>query len=215
MTGRSIHVRLLLAPLLVAACSSPKPPPATSQAPGPSVRNYPAPLYAGLFVKGAQHTYTVEARQSYGDEPEQTSTGSMTCTVTEVHELPAAVASRIECLGDVPVVGDSPGGVYVATAEGLWAVPDIPRVAPTTAKHRLFAWPLVASELDEPDPANPGWGSRIVISQTGAGWCRDLTFISGDDGDARICVAGGIITSGAASSSGGSTYEMSYELAKP
>lgn len=216
-------MRTLLVPLLLAtACSSPRKA-AKVPAPAATKKNYPAALYAGLFQPNARYTYTLDTSTSYWDDDtnknvEQHFTGSMTCTVAEVRELPNAVASRLDCENDstLPVVGDAPDGIYVATADGLWRAPEMPRIAPTDTKHRLFAWPPIASETSDPDPQNPGWGSKISVAQGGGnGWCRYMTFISGDEGDDEICVANGMIVSGSASSSGGSSHEMAYTLAKP
>ena len=209
---RALAVLLLATP----ACTAPRPPTTTAA----SARNYPAPLYAGLFAKGALHTYTVESTHSYWDDQtngnvEETFTSMRTCTVTDVQEVPSAIASRIECVDtrSDPFVSDAPAGVYVATADGLWSVAEMPRVAPTTTKDRLFAWPPVASDTEERDPQDPGWGTTTTISQAGPGWCRSFTFISGDEGDEQLCVADGIVVSGSASSAGGSSYAMTYTLA--
>ncbi|NVB82432.1 MAG: hypothetical protein HOV81_28895 [Kofleriaceae bacterium] len=217
-------MRVLFVSLIaVTGCASSRT--ATTKAPA-SATSYPAKLYAGLFVKGARHTYTAESKRSHWDDQdpradphgnvEETFAGSISCTVTEVRELPSAIASRIECddPSGVLIVGDAPAGIYVATADGLWSVPEMPRVAPTSTKYRLFAWPPVAADIQEPDPKNPGWGTTTTISQNGALWCRYFTFIAGDDGDEQICVGDGIVVSGSASSAGGSSYEMSYSLAK-
>ncbi len=219
-------MRVLFVSLLaVAGCASSRT--VTTKAPAARTRSYPAKLYAGLFLKGARHTYTVESKRSHWDDQdpradkhgnvEETFTGSISCTVTDVHELPSAIASRIECddPSAVLIVGDGPAGIYVATADGLWSVPEMPRVAPTTATYRLFAWPPVATDTQEPDPQNPGWGTTTTISQNSLGWwCRYFTFIGGDEGDAQICVGDGMVVSGSASSAGGASYEMSYALAK-
>lgn len=219
VVARYLHVRSLLVSLVAAAaCTRSGKPATTLKAPAASVTSYPASLYAGLFVSGARYTYTVESRRSYWDgNAEETFTGSITCSVIEVRTLPSAIASRIECDHSSAglTMSDGPAGIYVATADGLWSVPEIPRVAPTTTKYRLFAWPPVAGEREAPDPDNPGWGSRIVVSQnSGGGWCRYVTWISGDEGDAEICVADGVVVSGSTSSAGGASYESSYWLAK-
>jgi hypothetical protein len=214
-------MRALLVPVFLAtACSSPR---KAANAPAASTKDYPAALYAGLFQKDARYTYTLDVSHSQWDDDanrnvEEHYSGSMTCTVTDVRELPSAIASNLDCEDDstVTVVGDGPAGIYVATADGLWRVPEMPRVAPTSRKQRLFAWPPVASETDDPDPLNPGGGSKVTVSRNGArGWCRYLTFISGDEGDEGICVADGIIVAGSASSEGGDSHEMTYNLTKP
>ena len=218
-------MRPLLVSLVAAACTPSGKPATPLKVPAATTRRYPAPLYAGLFVNGARYSYTVESTRSHWDDQdpradthgnvEETVTGKITCSVTEVRALPSAIASRIECedTSGVLMMSDGPAGIYVATTDGLWSVPEIPRVAPTTTKDRLFAWPPVAGATEEPDRANPGWGSRIVISQSSVGWCRYVTWISGDEGDAEICVGDGIVVSGSASSAGGSSYASSYRLA--
>lgn len=212
VAARYLGMRLLLV-LAACACSSPKRPVGTPPSPA-----YPAPLYAGLFVDGARFSYAVESAHAYTDEQrgnvEDTVTGLLTCTVSEVRVVPSAIASRIECSSDndVPIVGDGPAGIFVATATGLWRVSELPRVAPSTTDDQLFAWPPVERRTETPDPENPGWVTTVSIAKQGTGWCRYFTFITAHDGDAEICLRDGIIVSGSASSAGGDSREMRYTL---
>lgn len=205
-------MRFLLA-LAACACSPPKRPVSHT-----ATTPFPPPLFAGLFVDGARFTYAVESSHEYVDDVqgtvEKTFTGSLTCTVSDVRDVPSAIAARLECVTDngVPIVGDGPAGIFVATAAGLWRVAEFPRVAPASTTDQLFPWPPVERHVEKTDPTTPGWVTTITVAQHGTSWCHYLTYISAHDGDEEICVRDGIIIRGAASSSGGDSRTMSYTL---
>lgn len=219
-------MRIVLLSLLATACYTSVPPTKTvANQPPPVAALVPAKLYAGLFVRGAHFTYKVETESSHWDDQDpdadqngnvtQKSSGTMTCTVTEVTKLRDAIASDVSCdesLG-VPVGGASPQGTYVATAAGLWRTDGIPSAAPTDAKTMLLAAIPAETKVVDGDPENEGFSSQTSVSRNGAGeWCWEESSVGGDEGGSTICFANGVISGGSAFFAGGSSHDATYTL---
>jgi hypothetical protein len=218
-------MRLLIPSLFLVACHS-SPPAATvaNRPPPSSAKAYPAKLYAGLFVRGAHFTYKVDSESTYWDDSDPNadksgnvtnkSTGTMTCTVAEVVELPSAIAAALVCDDsiNVPTSNASPRGTYVATAAGLWRTDGIPAEAPSDPKTMLLPAVPAETKLVDKDPDNEGFWSETSISRSGDGWCREESSVAGDEGGSSICFGNGAITGGSASFAGGSSHDATYTL---
>ena len=196
--------------------------------PGTGTAGVPAPLYAALFVSGAQLRFATTHTSSHWDDQDPkadaqgnvklTKQGTMSCIVDQVKRYPAgAIAARVTCDDDnsVPVGDSTPTGVYVATRAGLWRTADFPTddaaiTALAPADMLIAATPAPKSETKNQDE---GFGEKLDIERGADGtWCVSRTSWGGDEGGTKLCFREGDgLVAGAAFWAGGSSQELSYE----
>jgi hypothetical protein len=192
-------VTLLLTTLLALPGSGQeKPVPSTSP-----VAFSPPRLYASLFIPSSTWTFRVEnegtAYDNSGHPRAQTSVSSSVCRVTQTTTWPTAIASRIECDGElspeylrnaIPVAGPFIDAYWLANSEGIWRLESLALGAeePPVLAHKtmlLPARPVAKTERHEIDESGDLW--RVWrVRRT---WCMLRTSWSGDSDAHSFCFA--------------------------
>ncbi len=181
----------------------------------------PAAFYAALFEQGKQWSFSAEVRlqspSTEGQRPKiKTHHGTLVCEVKHVERSLQAHVALVECDGpSIPQHPDTPAGTYVATADGLWRVEQVPRAPDDLAKlspnDRLLArWPRAGERKVSPADSSDceQWQKTHVFRD---GFCVSEGTACGDEGGFTLCFSQsrGLI-GGSAYFGGGSTYDLRY-----
>jgi hypothetical protein len=181
-----------------------------------------APAYAGLFQQGRSYVLAFETRESGPDATGNgrtvtTSRGTFTCRVTEVRAIGDARAAWVQCDGvpEVPVDRATPGGGYVATAQGLWRVDTLPtsagELAALSVDTMLLAASPVPGKREQALPEAEGFVRWHEVSAFRGGFCATEASAAGDEGGYTLCFSceAGLV-GGSAYFAGGFSRDLWY-----
>ena len=170
--------------------------------------------YAALFDAGRTWTYDV-ATTTYDQEnwgpktrpPKKTESAVATCKVASVGAIGAAQTSAIECDRDLEQLAPV-AGLYVATADGLYRVHELPR---TEAELAALGEPLIGAR---PRPFRTAVHEAVHgLRGSHNGWCTyDDT---SDDPDGAVksqCYSSAGIATGDFDGGGEEWRKVSYRL---
>jgi hypothetical protein len=170
--------------VFVVACAPPPPPQAPPLA---AVRSTDLPaLYASLFEVGRHWTQPARAELRWNDGSgveRATSNGTVTCWVDSARAVRGGRVARIAChtavrdrsVLELDATGeptDSPAGLYVGTATGLWQVEpsfggeftnDIAALVP---EQRLLAAQPTPGKLRDAEGVH-----EVVVERADSAWC--------------------------------------------
>jgi hypothetical protein len=226
---RSQHALLLVLAASFSACASAPPPPppdapaspataSPSASPAPSATSASAPsparapairpLFAPLFEASRTWKYQVT---STDPTSKKKTTKQTTCRVDQVRAFATGTLSKIVCAddkGQPASAGESPAGIYLANAEGLWNVENRPvedlakareedLASPRGEELVLKASPAAGNEKGnlpgrkENDDEDGSWGYERKITREGDVWCSTVHFLGGEETKASICLREG------------------------
>lgn len=137
-------------------------------------------VYAGLFEPQRQWTYNVREDLGDGSEP---STYEVSCQVTDAGEDGGTRFSFVECDGTIGEgMQEAVAGVWVATAQGLWYVPEL----------------IPDEELPlQPPPPERLTAARMLLSaQEPQGSCHETPSPTQGASWAKLCFSSGGVSSG-------------------
>jgi hypothetical protein len=186
------------------------------------------PLYAAMFVGGQRFKFRIESSVSRTNErgravTEKARPSYRSCVVEEVTPLPNANQSHLVCDDTsllVPAVSANPGGIYLATALGLWKLDEPPSsLAALDPKSMLIASapsPFREERSGKAAGLEEGEGeSREVVHRKDGSWCATYASWGGDGSSSRYCFADGRgLIDGAYTWDGGSSMEAKFTLVK-
>ena len=192
---------------LTANCGAPK------GSHGSTPKTADAPPYAALFTEGRSWTFdTADVWQGEGEDSK--SSGTLTCSTTQIQPLANAVVAKVECEGERhPLVGNPIANYYAKTEKGLWIsrdpITDI--AALKTANMALAASPVAYARKETFEEGD----SEESVVHRNSEWCFNEVMVAGDVGTTEVCFDAALgFVSGTISFDGGSSEELTATLRK-
>lgn len=183
-------------------------------------------IYASLFVKGTTWTFHAETKTTPPvdmGQPTIERKPDVTCTVTDVHEMPATGGGQVSMAtvvcsagGDTAATAHQPpAGLYAATSAGLWwfdaSIPDAHAKATALDPRTMLlpaGTPVARRQEGKSDDGIEQW--FYETKQEGDAWCGYYTMAAGDEGGFGFCFDGKGMTRANQFQAGATTVETTY-----
>ncbi len=216
------RMKLQFLVICVAACGGPKGPVTNT---GVGIGN--KSVYAPVFVKGASWTFTAETKTTPPMDmgpPSAEKKPNITCTVDDVHEMPAkgggAVSmATVSCTDgkDTAATGNQPpAGLYAANSSGLyWFDASDPKAhdKATMLDPRTLLIPAgtPVARKQEGKSADEIESWVYETKQEGDAWCGYYSSAAGDEGGFGFCFDAKGMVKANTFQAGATTYETFYK----